>query len=831
MAATSEELAQYIEVVAKQLLGDPSSTKPNEWRYGTHGSMAVNIEAGTWFDHERDEGGGVLDLIQRETSATCNREAIQWLEDQGIKPVEEKPKPKPKRAGKPKLVKAYDYVDADGVLQYQVCRMEPKDFRQRRPAIDGDGWDWSIKGTAQLPYRLPDMLANPTATVLIVEGEKDADAIAALDLVATTNSGGSGKWASELSQHFAGRKIVILPDNDDAGRKHAQLVASALYDVAQSIRILALPELTAKGDVSDWLSSGGTRDGLIGLCRDAPTWEPETLAISIPDYAAPLPDEPDAPEKHTGPFRALGYNSDRYYYLSRGTEQVSEIRRGAHTSPAEMLSLAAIEWWEMQYPKGDNGGIDWQLAASECMRLCERAGIYSVERERGRGAWYDRGRAVLHLGDRLIVDGVDTRISDHASNYIYTRQAPMESGVGSVPATDTQANAVVDIFDSLNWSKPVHSMLAAGWCALAPICGAMSWRPHVWLTAQRGAGKSWAQEHIISPLIGPAAMMVQGSTTEAGLRQRLRQDARPIVFDEAESEEQNSQRRVQLIVELARQASSDGGAEIVKGTSSGTGMAFRIRSMFMMSSINVALTQAADESRFSVLSLKAPEKTPAEIARFSAFEKRVSLTLTDELCASVRARSYRLMPVIRINAKTLSRAVAERLGSQRIGDQVGTLMAGYYSLLSSGELSLEEARTMCEQLDFSDAKEAESVSDEESCLARILQAQVRFDTRHGTMQRSIAEIVRAASGMELLDALSQSEANSVIGRFGLMVDGNYLAVSNTHVELQTILKNSAWGAGWKRVLARIEGAKAAHEAVRFAGARSRATLVPLSFIG
>ena len=825
------ELAQYIEATAKQLLGDPSSAKPNEWRYGNHGSLAVDLEAGTWFDHERDEGGGVLDLVMRETQATCNREALLWLEDKGIKPVDVAPQ-KPKRTGKPKLVKTYDYVDSDGVLQYQVCRYEPKDFRQRKPgdAASG-GWNWSVKGMTSLPYRLPDILANPTATILIVGGEKDADAIAAMDLIATTNSGGEGKWSSDLVPYFAGRRVVIIPDNDDAGRKHSQLVASALYDAAQSIRILTLQGLPAKGDVSDWLASGGDRSQLIDLCRDAPTWEPETLAISVPDSAPPLPDEPEAPAKHTGPFRALGYNADRYYYLSRGTEQVGEIRRGAHTSPAEMLSLAAIEWWEMQYPKGDNGGIDWQLAASDCMRLCERAGIYSIERERGRGAWYDRGRSVLHLGDRMLVDGAETRISDHASNYIYTRQAPMESGVSSTPATDTEANAVVDIFESLNWSKPVHAMLSAGWCALAPICGAMHWRPHVWLTAQRGAGKSWAQEHIIAPLIGPAAMMVQGSTTEAGLRQRLKQDARPIVFDEAESEEQNSQRRVQLIVELARQASSDGGAEIVKGTSSGTGMAFRIRSMFMMSSINVALTQAADESRFSVLSLRAPEKTPAEIARFSAFEKRVAATLTNELCASVRARSYKLMPVIRINAKTLSRAVAERLGSQRIGDQVGTLMAGYYSLLSSGEISLEDARVMCAKLDFSDAKEAESVSDEESCLARILQAQVRFDSRHGTMQRSIAEIVRGASGQEILDALSQSEANAVLGRFGLLVDGTYLAVSNTHVELQTILKNSAWGAGWKRVLARIDGAKSAPEAVRFAGARSRATLVPLSFVG
>lgn len=834
MATTSEELAGYIEPVCQILLGDPTSKKPNEIRYGRQGSMAIDLNKGTWFDHERDEGGGVLDLVMRETQATCNREALLWLEDKGIKPVDEAPV-KPKRKVKPKLVKTYDYVDSDGVLQYQVCRYEPKDFRQRKPDDSASGgWNWSVKGMTPLPYRLPDITENPTATILIVGGEKDADAIAALDLVATTNSGGEGKWSTDLVPYFAGRRVVIIPDNDDAGRKHSHLVASTLYESVQSVRILSLGGLPVKGDVSDWLDAGGNRDQLIELCKDAPTWEPERLAISVPDSVQSddtSTDDPDAPSSHTGPFRALGYNADRYYYLARGTEQVSEIRRGAHTSPAEMISLAAIEWWEMQYPKGDNGGIDWQLAASECMRLCERAGIYSIERERGRGAWYDKGMAVLHLGDRLLVDATETLISDHASNYIYTRQPPMESGVSSEMATDSQANAVLDIFEQLNWSKSVHGMLAAGWCVLAPICGAMHWRPHVWLTAQRGAGKSWAQEHIFSPLLGPSAMMVQGSTTEAGLRQRLKQDARPIVFDEAESEEQSSQRRVQLIVELARQASSDGGAEIVKGTSNGAGMAFRIRSMFMMSSINVALTQAADESRFSVLSLSAPEKTPIEIARFAAFEKHVDATLSNALCASIRARSYKLVPTIRVNAKTLSRAVAERLGSQRIGDQVGTLLAGYYSLISTGEISLEDARVLCEPLDFEDAKESEQVSDEESCLARIIQAQVRFDTTHGTMQRSVAEIVRCAAGVEGLDSVLPREANDVLGRFGLMVDGGYLAVSNTHSELQSILRNSAWGVAWRRVLGRIDGAKPSPNAVRFAGARSRAILIPLEFIG
>ena len=326
-------------------------------------------------------------------------------------------------------------------------------------------------------------------------------------------------------------------------------------------------------------------------------------------------------------------------------------------------------------------------------------------------------------------------------------------------------------------------------------------------------------------------MIVQGSTTEAGIRQRLKQDARPIVFDEAESENQGSQKRMQTVIELARQSSSDSSAEIVKGTVGGQGMSFRMRSMFLLGSVNVALSQAADESRFSVLTLDAPDKTHEEIERFDAFSRHVGNTLTPEYCAAIRARAYHLMPTVRENAKTLAKAVAELLGSQRIGDQVGTLLAGAWMLESDALLCPDRAAQYVLPLDFSDAKEAEQVSDEESLLMKILQTQIRFDTNsHGHLSRSLGEVLDCAMGRGGLGDVSAVEANSIIGRYGLAVDGQYLLISNTHTELGRILTDSPWGAGWRRVLARIPGAVAATNGARFAGVKSRAMKVPLSFI-
>lgn len=826
------EFSRHMKEVALATLGKPDETKKQEWRYGTHGSLAVDIDSGTWYDHEAEEGGGVLDLIMRECGRATPKAAISWLKEQGYITEEQPAKPK----GRARIAETYDYADENGELRYQVCRMEPKSFRQRVP--DGSGWSWSVKGIEQLPYRLPELLANPKLPVFIVEGEKDVDNLADAGVLATCNSGGAGKWPDELTQWFKGRRVALLPDNDEAGRKHAEMVASRLYGIADSVRVVIIEGLPEKGDVSDWLASGGDRDQLYQIAKNADLWEPDfeedpelsdEQLFGIPEAASTSPSEPaEAPPEPAGkPFICLGYDSGSYFYLPKSSEQVVEVKAASHTSPATLMQLAEFEWWEMAYPK-EKGGVDWNVAASDLMRRCEKRGVYSLKNVRGRGAWYDKGASILHLGDRLVVDGQHKKIGEHHSQFIYTRQPPMESIIEAVEATNEHAQEVFDICQAPNWENKVHGWLFAGFVALAPICGAMPWRPHVWLVGSRGSGKSWLQENITHPLLGGSALMVQGGTTEAGIRQAIKSDARPIVFDEAESEDMNAQKRIKSVIELARQASSDGSAEIVKGTVSGSGMAFRIRSMFMLGSINVSLSQAADESRFSVLTLGKPSKTPEAVAKFKELERKVGATLTEERCAAIRARTYKLIPVIRQNAKTMAQAVAEQLGSQRIGDQVGTLLAGAISLSREDAITLDEARSWASQIDLTEAQEAEEVSDEMSCIQTILQTQVRFDFSKGSMQRTLGEVLQGAAGKKQLESdIFRDECNDILSRFGMRIYADSLAVSNTHAELKKVLRDTPWGAGWRRVLVRLEGAKPAHAPLTFGGTQTRAVLIPL----
>jgi len=167
------------------------------------------------------------------------------------------------RNGKPKIVATYDYRDERGQLLFQSVRREPgadgakKDFRQCRPDGKG-GRTWNLQGVRLVPYRLPELLAaDPGRPVCVAEGEKDADNLAAIDLIATTNPMGAGKWKADYNQYFQGRRVIILPDNDEVGKKHAATVADNLRGVAASVLTVELPGLPAKGDVSDWLAIPG----------------------------------------------------------------------------------------------------------------------------------------------------------------------------------------------------------------------------------------------------------------------------------------------------------------------------------------------------------------------------------------------------------------------------------------------------------------------------------------------------------------------------------------------------------------------------------------------
>jgi hypothetical protein len=178
-----------------------------------------------------------------------------------------------------RMVARYDYVDETGALLFEVERTDPKGFRQRRPDGRG-GWLYNLDGVRRVLYRLPEVV-KATGEVWVVEGEKDADTLAGLGFTATTNPGGAGNWREEYSGFLRGRPVVIVPDNDAHGLKHAEQVARSLHGIAASVKVLTLP-VGAK-DVSDFVATFADKieaaERLALLAEGAAEWTPTQGAV------------------------------------------------------------------------------------------------------------------------------------------------------------------------------------------------------------------------------------------------------------------------------------------------------------------------------------------------------------------------------------------------------------------------------------------------------------------------------------------------------------------------------------------------------------------------
>ena len=245
------DFAQLMGAVARKIRGEPNMalSRELELRFGAHGSLSVDLNKGTWFDHETNRGGGVLDFLAREKGLDKSG-AVAWLRAEGLLNGACTSKPRLR----PRLICAYDYVDERGELLFQVCRYEPKAFNQRRPDGNG-GWvngKGCMDGVRRVLYRLPELLGAVACghPVLVVEGEKDVENLRKLGIAATSNSGGAGKWLPDYNEHLRGANVVLVPDNDDAGHKHVQEVGAALSGIAARLRVLVFPDLPIKQDVS-----------------------------------------------------------------------------------------------------------------------------------------------------------------------------------------------------------------------------------------------------------------------------------------------------------------------------------------------------------------------------------------------------------------------------------------------------------------------------------------------------------------------------------------------------------------------------------------------------
>lgn len=238
-----------IERVAQKMGLIASSKRPNEIRFGTKGSLALNLKHDCFYDHEEKIGGGVFQFVVHQGHAANEQEAINYLKEHGLLAEEANTNKRIRTE-----LRHHIYVDENGQWIRKASKFTNGDWLQSRWK-DGK-WKPKVYGVRNVPYGLDRLRENHTDNIcFIFEGEKDVERAWRNGLLATCNVGGAGKWSDELNEYLLGRSVCVVPDKDEAGTKHAKSVHASLSASGVDCFILwdYQKSLDEKGDFSDWM--------------------------------------------------------------------------------------------------------------------------------------------------------------------------------------------------------------------------------------------------------------------------------------------------------------------------------------------------------------------------------------------------------------------------------------------------------------------------------------------------------------------------------------------------------------------------------------------------
>lgn len=554
--------------------------------------------------------------------------------------------------------------------------------------------------------------------------------------------------------------------------------------------------------------------------QDLPPHDPETgevtedAAEAEPEKKERKKEKPIRPAFDELPFRMLGHNKGVYYYLPKAGGQIIGLRAHEHT-PLRLIAMAPLNHWFRVRGKDEEGKISdyqWQQIANGMIHMQYEEGIFEESRLRGRGAWMDGARTVVHTGSELIVDGQISPLMSFPSRFVYEAAASWDFGFGE-PATNAEAQRLREICERLTWDDALSGPLLAGWCVVAPVSGALKWRPHIWILGPAGSGKSTAQNDIVGRVVGPAAERFDGKATEAAIRQMMGYDARPVIFDEAEGEDHEGAKRMQGILDLARYSST--GARIPKGGQNHVARTFIMRSCFCLSSIHSSIRHHADESRITKLVLRKNTDSDRD-EHYRQLMRDISDWFTPEYASRMFLRTVRNMPALLANAETFTNIAASAIGNRRAADQLGPLLAGLYMLHSTGKVTRDAAEAFIRKHQWTDHVSLDSQEDHVRLFAYLMSRMMRVMTNDGPREMSVGQ------------AIEDIGYARELGPRGIRVEAEMVWFANRSDGLSEMMKEKPqWQADWKRLLMLLPGAVKSTDATYFApGLIQRSVGVP-----
>jgi len=627
----------------------------------------------------------------------------------------------------------YEYRDTQNKLLYISCRLK-KPFKDTTGKLrkllsvsyfectkEEDTWkefSWyqhAFKGKA-FPFSNQNELANLAGRdVLIVEGEKAAhflDTILDHKKWVICCNGGSEVMKKPSSYNVFNKldikHVFFWPDNDEPGFK----VIGFIKERFDKVSVLKIPDdFEKKWDAADAVLAG---------------WNADTIEKFI--FQNLYSDEEIDPQY----FKALSHDHENFYFMSYRLGLVKPVKQESITL-GFLKILAPREYWVNKYPSSDGmkGNYDSDTAIEDIISIAITTPYHEIGRIRQLGAWDDDGRYVFHYGTGLMVDGKNVSLFDFKTNNIYEKKGYLSFSEDGYKEVDLKE--IATIINRFSISSKQEKYLFIGWIIMSLVGGALDWRPHIWLTGEAGSGKTSAID-FIRKIMDTATIVETGSSSEAGIRQRLKVSTLPVLIDELEVMDERTSKNLKAIKSLIRQASS--GTRVSRGTANHAGIDFVIKSMFCVGSISPQIAESADMTRFTLINFdKDLQGSPEEWIKT---ENMMNEILTPEY---INGLKYFVASNIKNIIDILKKAfrVFSELGyTARLSQQYSVLTIGAFicSINSFEFIEADYKKFLVDKFDFRDQAESGKTTEAEHCFSLILQKIVDYKGESGLNEKS-----------------------------------------------------------------------------------------------
>jgi putative DNA primase/helicase len=503
-------------------------------------------------------------------------------------------------------------------------------------------------------------------------------------------------------------------------------------------------------------------------------------------------------------FEVLGYGKSTFFFLSK---EHGDILKVAYTGMNNHVFqyLAPLHFWRKLglgvHVKGGDFRFFTNNIIGSFRAIITEKGIFNFKRVRCRGAWKeDKGQIIINTGMDIIENGEKIPIEKYKTKYVYEKGDEINFNMKE-PLEDELGCKVFDVINKVSFKDSVMGYWLAGWCVLAPFGGALQWRPHVFLTGGSGTGKSTVMRMIVNKLLGDFSIKTFGKSTEAGIRRGISGDSIPVLIDEGEpKKERLGIDKTQNLIELARISSSEEQDYSIMMAEGSHVADYKVRSCWMFTAVVPAIIKRADVTRFSTIELIQAYNGKT----WHKFEEEIEKTITPEISEKLKSRVIKNYDTLSENIKTFKKAVSDVFENSRIGDQVGTLLAGAMFLKSLKEYTIEEAKGIVIEADVKKSLDFLDYSyDEMKCFDFIMQFMLR-DLDNLPIISAINKYEAAIISHNREGALRIKRALNPYGIDLRELDGKrylFIMIGNTHIE--EILKNTDFR-NYDRILNRLD---------------------------